>query len=82
MDGLNGWRNFGSEGNTKVDGKEEISTGYDMKRCAAKEELRGADGGVLSGVQRPAEKELLQREKRGGWSKQERKVVGKPRNMK
>lgn len=37
--------------------------GYDTKRCKAKEVMYWADGGVLSGVQRPAEKDLLDRGK-------------------
>lgn len=37
--------------------------GYGTKRCKAEEEMHWADGSVLSGVQGPAEKELLHRGK-------------------
>lgn len=55
----------------------KISVGCDIKRGRAKENMRGADGSVLSGVLGPAEKELFHRGKkagtRGGWKGTNRK---------
>lgn len=80
---LNGFREI-SGVKRRAEWKEEMSAGYDIKRCKAKEDMHWTDGSVLSGVQGPAEKELLHRGKTAemvGGSEQERKVVGKPQNM-
>lgn len=55
----------------------KICVGCDIKRGRAKENMRGADGSVLSGVLGPAEKELFHRRKEagmsGGWKGTNRK---------